>query len=233
MSKIRKLVKGNADYFTKINNKYQGLVVEIECYIRAELNSIDSELALKDMFIKFLDVQDDEKKIQEIIQNKNSFCTSIVSKYKKELKLYNLRSLLSDYLPIGIYALIFFVFMDMITIGIKMKPQNFDEILKINYTLKLLPLIGILISFLIGMSAIRNITKSTSLKKGVTILINFLGFTVSSAAVIVASIYMSNIGILTIVQFTAFRIGISLLVIAIVVFSISTILESMKLKKKI
>lgn len=232
MGKMGKLIKENTNYLTKVNNIYQEIVVEIECYIRVELNSVDSELALNEMYKSFIDAQEDEKKIQEIIQNKNLFCDNIVSKYKKNSSLYNLKSLLGDYLPIGIYALIFFVLMDMITTIFKIKPQNFDEIFKINYTLKILPLLGVLISFLIAMNSIRNITKPTDSKKGGIILINSLIFVVSSSILIIGSLALSKLGILTIVQFTAFKIGVMLIIFGIIVFIICTILQIINLKKK-
>lgn len=233
MSKMGKIIKENSNYFTKIDKKYQDVVVDIECYIRVELNSIDSELALNEMFKSFLEAQDDEKKILEIIQNRNSFCDNIILKYKKNSSLYNLKSLLGDYLPIGIYALIFFVLMDIVTIIIKINPQNFEEILKVNYSLKLLPLLGALIAFLIAMNSIRTITKSRASKKGGIILINSLIFVVSSVVLIAGSLALAKMGILTIVQFTAFRIAIILIIFGIVVLLISSILQSINLKKKI
>lgn len=228
----RELIKTNKDYYSKIDEKYIKDIEMIDCYIRAELNSIDAELAINQMLKDFSEFQRNQAQVTSFIKNSNEYAADLTSKYKKSYS-YDFFSLLVDYLPVGIYAIIFLLFLDIIDNALKQKTIRFIETFRSNYPVEILVVVALLLVFLLGISLVKKFNKVNNSKKKGSNLYDIILSLVISVVLIISSVQASKAGILVIVKFSSGSIVISLLIIGIIVFLISTFLKITILKKHI
>lgn len=228
----RELIKTNKEYYSKIDEKYIRDIESIDCYIRAELNSIDAELAINQMLKDFSALQSNQEQITSFIKSSNEYAANLTSKYKKSYS-YDFFSLLVDYLPIGIYAIIFLLFLDIINNALKQKTIRFIETFRSNYPVETLVVVALLLVFLLGISLVKKFNKVNNSKKKGGIIIYIILFLIISALLIITSIQVSKMGILVIVKFSSWSIVILLLIIGIIVFIISSLLKIIIFKKNI
>lgn len=164
----RELIKTNKEYYSKIDEKYIKDIELIDCYIRAELNSIDAELAINQMLKDFSATQSSQEQIISFIKSSNEYAADLTSKYKKNY-FYDFFSLLVDYLPIGIYAIIFLLFLDIINNALKQKTIRFIETFRSNYPVETLVVVALLLVFLLGISLVKKFNKVNNSKKRVAL----------------------------------------------------------------
>ena len=105
MGNIRNVKKKNNKLADKLKGKYENVISNVFCYVRAELNSIDAERALNDILMLLDDEYEKGTNLDEYILDVRSFVNPFLKKYKKS-KSYKFSSLIYDYLPVGVYGII-------------------------------------------------------------------------------------------------------------------------------
>lgn len=231
MGNIRNIKKENNKISYKLREKYDNIISNIFCFVRADLNSIDSEKAINDILVKLEEEYDKGINLAEYITDLKKFIEPFVEKYKKN-KGYKFFSILYDYLPIGIYGLSFCIFLDMILKVLKSNERTFENIAKVNYVLKPSLYLSVLLIFLFVMLTLKNITKiSVSSKKKSAIFANVISCLILSLAVGIVAYFLNKNGTFNIVTFPLLKCFISVLSVLVVVFILNMIF-GFKLRKK-
>lgn len=231
MGNIRNVKKKNNKLADKLKGKYENVISNVFCYVRAELNSIDAERALNDILMLLDDEYEKGTNLDEYILDVRSFVNPFLKKYKKS-KSYKFSSLIYDYLPVGVYGISFFVIIDMIFKILKSNERVFENMIKVNYILRPSIYIAALLIFLFVMMTVKNITKILlSNGKGSAIIANIVSCLVLSVAVAIGAFFLNKNGIFNIVTFTVSKCFISVLSVLVVVFILNMIF-GFKLRKK-
>ena len=225
MSKIKRVTRENEQYLSNIDSKYEVLVSNILCYVKAELNSVHAELAINEISKALNEAQDKGEDLNEVAKDYKAFTTRFTSRFNSGNFMYGIKSLICDYLPVGVYAIVFFLIADMISTIYGQGARSFETILKVNYPLKPAIYLGVLLTFLALMYCIKKITKVSIISEGrkaTAVTKNIVIFIILAAILIGSSLFITKLGILNIVSFTvkksAIAIGIS--VILVLIFSI-------------
>jgi len=229
MSKIKSEIKTNYENMKKVDEKYQDLVTDIVCYIRAELNEKDAEEAINDIIDILLSAQDRGEDLNEVIGEYQVFCTDIIASYKDGVKGYGLKSL-KDYIPIVIWVLIFFIALDILSNFPYGEINSFKEILGTKYSLTLAPIMTCIVAYAVAIGFLKFILKSPSKskKKKRDNIIFLLGYIFIIAILVLVGILARNIEIIT---FESFGIGYILAIIIVICGIGHMIYTSRKIRK--
>lgn len=187
---MKKQIEMNYENMMKIDDKYQDLVTDIVCYIRAELTEYDAEEAINDINEILLGAQERGEDLFQVVGDYKNFCNEVIKSYKENSKYYKLKLILND-LPIYIYMCIFFIALDIVTFVIPNRPGSFKELMEIDYVMTLAPIINSIIGVICA-SIIVNIickrpTKNKNNKKE-NVLIFVLYVLVVSTMVLVGTL---------------------------------------------
>lgn len=232
MSKISKQIKNNYENMMKIDNKYQDLVTNIVCYIRAELTEYDAEEAINDINEILLGAQDRDENLFEVVGDYKVFCKSVIESYKEGVRNYRFNQFI-DNLPIYIYGIVFFFSLDIVNAVILSGPKTLGDAMNINYTITLIPIINSIIGVIVSMWAFKLIAKTQceniSSKKGRISI--FIAFILMTAAFVGVALIGRNFKIITLTN-ASIPIFIAFIIVVIAVLnSIKVAVQSRKISK--
>lgn len=233
MNKIRRVRKENLEIISKFDQKYDEMISNVVCLIKTELNSIHSEFAINDIYKVMDEAYEREEDLFDVIGDYSKFCNPYIKRYKSSDKVYKVKSLIYDYMPVGFCAILLFIIGDMINKVYNEGAIGLENIMKINYSLKPALYLGVLIAFLILMNSVKGITKASiisSKSRNKVVIKNIVLGILFSGISIGFGIIITKVEIFNIVKFTVLKSAIVLL-ICILLMVIYSMVSKSKLSK--